>query len=743
MQKTGLHIVDNLRKRWMATYLVETVLLSLAIASITLLISTWILQSQSHMISLSILLISLPVLFFLRGYEKISIPNVLRLLSIQNDDLQYSAELIAQDSLSLTKLEQLQKSRIDNILVSSKIKFTIPNKIKMILAVMALCFGALALSTYWNNSNIEAKNVGIAIDRSRETVSIPMERGIKSLNLKISPPTYTNQKERTQESWDILATEGANMRWNLTFHEYVEQVTIRFSDNTELPLTQAGNRFSASAKAENRTLYELVYTDSIGNRIYSDFHKLDIIYDTPPQVEVRGIAQFSEHEFGGNNKFDLQVSLADDYGVSDAYIIATIAQGSGESVMFREEKIKFDTQIKPNTTKTTVPKHLDLATFGMGPGDELYFYIEAKDNCTLKNNVTRTQTYILSIRDTSTYASDLDGGLGVDLMPEYFRSQRQIIIDTEKLLKNKPNIVLRDFNATSNELGFDQKALRLKYGQFLGEENESGIAIEDHEVEQEETASTEEGGKEQDALDGFKHDHDHEDEHERANDGQTQEDPLEDYQHAHDSEEIATFFTNTLKGKLKAAMALMWDAELYLRIYEPKKSLPYQYKALKLIKEIKNHARVYVHRIGFDPPPIREESRLSADLSEVKNNRLRSYDTLKDNQAIREVISLINNHIHSSEKYKIPDGDALQQAGIELAQIAIDNPSKYIYGLQILRNWINGEVLDRESLALLQSELIKSLPEKKSKFEGKTTNINPLAKTYLQVLEEKKKAYDR
>ena len=69
----------------------------------------------------------------------------------------------------------------------------------------------------------------------------------------------------------------------------------------------------------------------------------------------------------------------------------------------------------------------------------------------------------------------VDAGLGVDLMPEYFRSQRQIIIDSEKLLREKKGIAKETFNARSNSLAYDQKVLRLRYGEFLGEEFESGI----------------------------------------------------------------------------------------------------------------------------------------------------------------------------------------------------------------------------------------------------------------------------
>ena len=65
--------------------------------------------------------------------------------------------------------------------------------------------------------------------------------------------------------------------------------------------------------------------------------------------------------------------------------------------------------------------------------------------------------------------------MAVNRMPEYFRSQRQIIIDTEKLIAKRKKLAAKEFNSTSNEIGFDQKVLRLRYGQFMGEEFETNI----------------------------------------------------------------------------------------------------------------------------------------------------------------------------------------------------------------------------------------------------------------------------
>ena len=102
-----------------------------------------------------------------------------------------------------------------------------------------------------------------------------------------------------------------------------------------------------------------------------------------------------------------------------------------------------------------------------------YIYtLNATDN---NNQQTQSDTYIISIADTADLMS-FDGIINsVNLKPEYFRSQRQIIIETEQLLKDKPSITQDAFNNKSNDLGIDQKLLRLRYGKFLGEEFEANI----------------------------------------------------------------------------------------------------------------------------------------------------------------------------------------------------------------------------------------------------------------------------
>ena len=147
----------------------------------------------------------------------------------------------------------------------------------------------------------------------------------------------------------------------------------------------------------------------------------------------------------------------------------------------------------------------------------------------------------------------------------------------------------------------------------------------------------------------------------------------------------------------------MWDAELYLRLYQPEKSLPYQYKALKLLKEVSNDSRIYVHRTGFDPPPIKEEKRLTADLNEVKSStQMMNRANAERNRWIKEAVAILENKI-SSKVIVLSSAEklVLERAGQELVPIAIENPGEMLPALSLLRNMAEDRIPPKELLPAL------------------------------------------
>ncbi|HEY3429742.1 MAG TPA: DUF4175 family protein, partial [Cyclobacteriaceae bacterium] len=481
-----------------------------------------------------------------------------------------------------------------------------------------------------------SKNAPPANQSIKPTSEDPKAIFIESLSINVTPPAYTGLTSFTSKTFSLNVPEGSRVNWAATFSSQPKDAKIIFSGRDSVLLKKSDEKTFGNSQTITITgFYQVQWRDQLGT-YRSDYYKIDMIKDQPPKIVVNNLEQFTELRYTDKLVIDVKSTLNDDYGLDDAQIVATVSKGSGEGIKFREEKIRFTSPQRISGKQVTAETSLNLKKLGLEPGDELYFYVEATDSKTPVANHNRTETFFISLKDTASYALVADDGLGVDLMPEYFRSQRQIIIDTEKLLKQQKEkkVTKQQFNFTSNELGYDQKVLRLRYGQFLGEEEDSGIP---HGAEPgaEEEHTDEEDGKEKDPTKAFAHEHDTKNEHNLVADKKAgahqhdekipgeeeiDEDPLKGFVHDHDNQEEATFFMVSIRTKLKMALSVMWDAELHLRLYDPAKSLPYQYKALNLLKEISNDSRIYVHRMGFDPPPLKEEKRLTGDLSEIKTS---------------------------------------------------------------------------------------------------------------------------
>jgi hypothetical protein len=303
-------------------------------------------------------------------------------------------------------------------------------------------------------------------------------------------------------------------------------------------------------------------------------------------------------------------------------------------------------------------------------------------------------------------------------MPDYFRSQRQLIIDTKQLIEDRAKLSENEFNATSNALGFDQKSLRLKYGQFMGDEAEGGrgasgeisdIQAHDHDHDEDPLADYTHAHDTDNEHNLVADDHEHEHDEDESTEG---EDPLAEYLHNHGDPESSSLFTDSLKSKLRQALNIMWDAELHLRLNDPEKSLPFQYEALKLIQEIKNSARIYVHRIGFDPPPIKEEVRLSGDIKDVNNfSKKEKRDDLDPHFSIKRAILRLEELKTSNSELNQTDRALFEKAGNELAEKAIAKPGSYLKTLQQLKHLSEKQEIAKEMIIEVQKGLLKTIPD--------------------------------
>jgi hypothetical protein len=675
---SGAAAISKIRTRYVLVRWTETVLFGLSAGAIAEAICI-----AFHLSSL-VAVIAPVITIIWRGYSlglsRVDDLKVALYLNRFYPELKESSDLFVKDPNALTTLERIQLNRI----VIPEVN--LPNKLP--LAIISFVGGGIALSAslYLAMSIFVVKGVLTPFVNSNPEIPQPLDFSIKSVIVTITPPSYTRLPETETSNLSFSCVEGSLVTWKISFHESVSSAKITMTGNDSIVASTPGKEIAFKYVLSSSLLYRVTWTINNGSHS-SDYHRIDVRPDQAPRVAIKDLPQFTRLKWGEKKSIEVNSTLQDDYGLTEGYVIATVSKGSGESVKFREEKIPFASPSRIGGTSLTGKLTLDFQKLGMDPGDEVYFYVEAFDNRQPQVQRNRTDTYFIALQDTAQQEMVMDEGLGVDVMPDYFRSQRQLIIDTEKLLAEQKakKVTKQQFNYTSNELGYDQKVLRLRYGQFLGEEFETSIGQTASEEAQEEHDKKDAD----DILKQFGHQHDTENEHNLVPDKKEKEkeDPLAAYRHDHDNEETATFFTMSIKAKLRAALSLMWDSELKLRMYQPKESLPTQYQILKLLKEISQDSRIYVHRMGFDPPPLKEERRLTASLDEVKPATAENATTTGyQYPAIRSALSdisgvLLDENVVLNERQR----SNLHSAGEELATLALKTPGNYLQALSDLK----------------------------------------------------------
>lgn len=680
-------------------------------------------------------------------------------------DAGFSCGLLLQPDAQLTGLSRLQKHRVAARLQASSqpppppVGFRSAGIWVVCLLGIGLLGNQLDVFSGWSGFPEPGDSAGQGI-RFAPADSAGTEASVPALSrqlIRVNFPAYTGQSALVTDDPNIRAVTGSRIRWELDFEGAVSQVRLERMGELH-PMRRQDGSFRLELPLEASGFYSFRFTDSLGRGYVTDLYSLEALPDRAPEVEIAGVPQYSYFNAADAKSLAFTGNLSDDFGIRQARIVATVSKGSGESVKFREERLDFDQPVRQGARQLGLTKTLDLDALGMDPGDELYFYVEASDNREPEPNVARSETYFAVIRDTTTDRFAVAGSLGVDQMPDYFRSQRQLIIDTEKLIAEKPDIPERDFKFRSNELGFDQKALRLKYGQFIGDEAEMAmtpapggqVAGNDGEgADAPSNAAEAEGG---DLLDAYTHDHDGDNEHHlvdgdshgdshgetEGDGGDNTEDPLHDYLHNHADPEASTLFEESLKVKLRKALNIMWDAELHLRLYKPEASLPYQYEALKLIQEIKNSARIYVHRIGFDPPPIKEDKRLTGDVSEISDYRKQETTAFEPPLGdVRRAVGRLEELIGGSP---FAEGDAtlFRSAGNQLAARAMEEPGRYLDVLRRLQSLEKASSRSMANYRSLHSRLHALLPAPDKVPSGSTRFADPFNERFLKELQ----AYD-
>lgn len=563
-------------------------------------------------------------------FKQPSTQEIIRFLDRAYPFMEESASLMNSES-SESSLEYWQKEKILKLFRSKASEIKIPNdELKRAGTIgglwLAISLILIIAKPVLNKSFLQShqetnKVISEGIERP-DSKQIP---AVEEVRISITSPSYTKLGSEEFEFENISIPEQTVLNWTVETNEAVESARLLFSNGeaVEMKSKSGSGLYSTSMIAEETRIYQFELSNA-DTTVFSSFKSFEVITDQPPGFVI--LQPIEQRDFITPQKrtFNIEVEIGDDYGVIETEIKATLAKGSGENVRFREEIFPFDELSGIGSNQVKGRSTLNADSLGMEPGDELYFYITASDNKP-EPQLARSDTYFIIYADSGETTAIEVAGLGVDLLPEYFRSQRQIIIDTEKLLADKPSITIAEFNDRSESIGYDQNLLRQRYGEYLGQEDEM---VSSTSVVQSESAVT--GGHEDNTESEDGHDHEAEELNgmglTNAESEATSIIP-DEFLHDHGAAEMNTLFAQSPRAMLKEAVDNMWNAELYLRTRQPEKALPFEYAALELLKAVQQANRQYTRKAGYELPPIDEaEKRLTG-----------TYDDYADPEGLQEM----------------------------------------------------------------------------------------------------------
>ena len=547
-----------------------------------------------------------------------------RALDASRPDMEDSAALLFAERSRLSALQRLQRERLRRRLVDAPMPDLRPPwpwrraAIAAGVAAVAVC-AALLWPTGVDRDGMRAAPAAAAA---------PGAPRLAAWRLRVEPPAYTGIEAFDAEALDAKVPEGSRLTWTLRFDPEPEAAALEFHHGERIGLVRGEDGWSASHALDGSVLYRIVPAGAQG-RPAPPLHRLDAIADEPPAVRVLAPGRSLTLLAPGQRRWALSFEATDDHGVAaEARLHLTLASGSGENITFSESTRML--RGSGEATRRRFEAALDPVALGLAQGGDLVARLEVRDNRQPRPQAARSPSLIL--RWPPPPLPDIDGldALAREVLPAYFRSQRQIIIDAEALLEERPSLASGQFLARSDALGVDQRVLRLRYGQFMGEEAEDGPApppvddagpaptllpIDDWGQEPSAAADDPHGDEDPAARVPAAGAHDHGDDQaprEAAAFG-SMEGVLEEFAHLHDLPEAATLLDPRTRETLRSALGEMWQSELALRQGDPARALPFAYRALGYIQQVREADRIYLARVGTQLPPIDESRRLGGE----------------------------------------------------------------------------------------------------------------------------------
>jgi hypothetical protein len=261
-------------------------------------------------------------------------PFLIRHLNNRYPQLQASADLLLADESTLSLIQKIQLARVQSQLQLIYPEIKLPHQLR--IASLTL-LGSVAISALLMAfQSASKKETDELVNQVQATAADPQAARLNSLQVTITPPAYTGLASRKAEDANLNVQQNSKVVWSAKFSTAV-QAWLVFSGRDSIALTEQGKVYTAQKIISEAGFYQLAW-NSLGKTVYTDFFKIEVIKDQAPQIEITNLEQFTRLKQTDSWSVPVKTNLRDDYGLTDAQIIATVSKGSGESVKVPRRK---------------------------------------------------------------------------------------------------------------------------------------------------------------------------------------------------------------------------------------------------------------------------------------------------------------------------------------------------------------------------------------------------------------------
>ena len=357
MESGKLHLM-KFHRRWQILSYAEAVLYAIGIAIL------FYLASKNLWLGVLSFVVAVVAVLFIQKPWKHNLATTGTYVDAHVDEASFSTGLLLQPEDSLSNLAKLQRYKVSEELSKRLGAIHPPNKLKQALMVTLglVLLGIVvqqldlfkSVESVLGNATNETQIQFIATDSISEKSIIPK---ISSQDISVTYPSYTRKGTIAVSDPNIKTIAGATVQWLLVFDNSVTEVYLDRMGEL-IPLQKGENGYRIKQVLLESGFYSFKFKNEDGIEFTSDLFSLEAIPDNPPEIEILGLEQYTYFDFSDKKVVQLQSAITDDYGIDEAYIIATVSKGSGESVKFREEKLNFKETISKGVKSVRATKTL-------------------------------------------------------------------------------------------------------------------------------------------------------------------------------------------------------------------------------------------------------------------------------------------------------------------------------------------------------------------------------------------------